>query len=64
MIPISARCRTWDRFIFVDLLPKITTPLEVSFVNVEVVGVGEATQQGWGERNEIGSILDGQLRLN
>ena len=51
-------------FILVDLLPKVTAPLEIVLVDVEVVGVGKAAQEGRGQRNEIGSALDGRLTVD
>ena len=33
-------------FILVDLIPNVTAPLEIILVDVEVVGVGKAAQQG------------------
>ena len=44
-------------FILVDLLPKVTAPLEIVLVDVEVVGVGKAAQQGGCQRSVIGSAL-------
>jgi hypothetical protein len=44
-------------FILVDLLPKVTPPLKIILVDVEVVGIGEAAQQRWRQRNDCGDAL-------
>ena len=44
--------------------PKVTAPLEIILVDVEVVGVGEAAQQGRRQRSEIGSALGRPLTVN
>lgn len=49
--------------VIVNLSPKAAAPLKVLLVDVEVVGVGEAAEQRWRERNKIRSAIDGQLRL-
>ena len=51
-------------FILVDLLPKVTPPLEIVLVDVEVVGVRKPAKQGRRERSEIGSAYGRQLTVN
>jgi len=48
----------------VHLLPKLPAPLKIVLVDVEVVGVREATQQGRGQRNKIKGVRDRRLRLD
>ena len=49
-------------FILVDLLPKVTAPLEIVLVDVEVVRLSKAAQRGWGQRYPVRSTVDGKLR--
>jgi hypothetical protein len=44
--------------VLVNLFPKVAAPQKITFVDIEIVGVGKAAQQRGGQRNGVRTILD------